>query len=312
MQSAPSERPRSDFANGAAYVKGRFVPLSEAAIPINDWGYRRSDVVYDVVGVWDGCFFRLDDHLARFQASMAANRLAPKETIDDIRRILFEIVRLLGSDSAYVAMDCLRGIPRPGLPRHPSSCDNHVVAFAVPWIWQIPKEIHARGAHLIVAETPRIPQESIDQTVKNFHWGDLTRALFEAEDKGADSAVLVDHRGLLTEGPGFNVFIVRDGVVITPDRGVLEGITRKSVAELCADLGIRVEIRPVTVAEVKDADEIFLATTAGGIMPASRIDGRIMGNDRPGPVSELLRQTFWERRAAGWHATPVPGLRTQR
>jgi len=75
--------------------------------------------------------------------------------------------------------------------------------------------------------------------------------------------------------------------------------------ELCGELGITCEVRPVSAAELRDADEIFLSTTAGGVMPASRIDGRIMGNDRPGPVSERMRETFWAKRAAGWHATPV-------
>lgn len=75
--------------------------------------------------------------------------------------------------------------------------------------------------------------------------------------------------------------------------------------ELCAELGIPCEVRPVSAAELRNADEIFACTTAGGVMPASRIDGRIMGNDRPGPISVLLRDTFWARRAQGWHATPI-------
>jgi branched-chain amino acid aminotransferase len=101
---------------------------------------------------------------------------------------------------------------------------------------------------------------------------------------------------------------VTDGVVASPDRGALEGITRMSVYELCGDMGIKSEIRAITADEMRNADEVFLATTAGGIMPASRIDGRIMGNDRPGPISARLREAFWKRRAEGWHATPIEGL----
>ena len=109
----------------------------------------------------------------------------------------------------------------------------------------------------------------------------------------------------MTEGPGFNVFFVVDGRIVTPDAGVLEGLTRRSVFELGQALGIAVETRRVSAAEARDADEIFLSTTAGGIMPAARIDGRIMGNDRPGPISTAIRDAFWSRRAEGWHATPV-------
>ncbi len=166
-------------------------------------------------------------------------------------------------------------------------------------------EVQERGAHLIVAKTPRIADDFVDPKVKNFHWGDLTRGLFEAHDQGADNCVLLDREGFVTEGPGFNVFAVTNGAVSTPDRGSLEGITRLSVQELCKELGLPFAIRPLPAAELRDADEIFLATTAGGIMPASRIDGRILGNDRPGPISARLRETFWAKRAKGWHATPI-------
>ena len=293
------------WPEGAAYIDGRYMPIAEAAIPITDWGYRRSDVTYDVVSVWGGAFFRLDDHLKRFRSSMRSLRLDPPESDDDIRRVLTECVRRTGLREAYVAMDCLRGRPKPDLPRHPANCRNYLAAFAIPWVWVMSEEVQARGAHLIVAKTPRIADESVDPRVKNFHWGDLTRGLFEAADRGADNCVLLDRDGFVTEGPGFNVFAVTDGAVVTSNHGALEGITRLSVQELCGDLGMPFEIRPLPAAELREADEIFLATTAGGIMPASRIDGRIMGNDRPGPISSRLRETFWAKRKAGWHATPI-------
>src|SRR6266404_842354 len=293
------------WSSGAAYVDGRYMPIGEAAIPITDWGYRRSDVTYDVVGVRGGAFFRLDDHIARFRRSMRAVRLDPPESDDATRQVLAECFRRSGLREAYVAMDCLRGVPKPGLPRHPINCRNYLAAFAIPWVWVVSPEVQARGAHLIVAKTPRIADESVDPKVKNFHWGDLTRGLFEAADQGADNCVLLDRDGFVTEGPGFNVFAVTGGAVVSPDRGALEGITRLSVIELCDELGIPCAVRPLPAAELRDADEIFLATTAGGIMPASRIDGRILGNDRPGPISARLREQFWAKRAQGWHATPI-------
>jgi branched-chain amino acid aminotransferase len=294
-----------DFSDGAAYVDGRFVPLDKATLPITDWGYRRSDVTYDVVSVWRGLFFRLDDHIARFRRSMNALRLSPAETDDDIRRILDRCVRLSGLREAYVAFDCVRGRPIAGKPYHPAHTRNYVIAFARPWVDLFSPKIQARGAHLIVAKAPRIPEESIDPTVKNFHWGDLTRALFEAHDADADGAVLVDRGGFVTEGPGYNIFSVTAGEVATPDRGALEGVTRKSVIELCAELDIRCSVRPVLVQELLQADEIFVTTTAGGPMPVSRINGRMMGNDRPGPLSSRLKATFWKKREAGWHGTPI-------
>lgn len=293
------------YAAGTAYIDGRYMPVAEAAIPITDWGYRRSDVTYDVVGVREGAFFRLDDHIRRFRASMQAMRLNPRENDDEIKAVLHRCVALSGLRNAYVAMDCLRGRPAPGQPYHPAYARNYLAAFAIPWVSLLQPEAMRRGAHLIVADTLRIPPRSVDPRAKNFHWADLTRGQFEALDRRADFCVLLDERGTVTEGPGFNVFVVRDGKVATPDAGVLEGITRRSVIELCQEAGIDIQVRPVPVTELRDADEIFLATTAGGIMPASRIDGRIMGNDRPGPLSCKLHDLFWARRAQGWHATPV-------
>ena len=202
-------------------------------------------------------------------------------------------------------MDCLRGRPKPGTPYHPAYARNYIAAFAIPWVWVMSPEVQERGGHLVIAQTLRIPPGSVDPTAKNFHWADLTRGQFEALNRGADFALLLDSDGNVTEGPGFNVFMVIDGVVVTPDAGVLEGITRRSVGEICEQLGIPHEIWKVSADEARNADEIFLSTTAGGVMPASRIDGRIMGNDRPGPVSTRIKDTFWARRAEGWHATPV-------
>jgi branched-chain amino acid aminotransferase len=295
----------SPFAAGAAYIDGRYMPIDDAAIPITDWGYRRSDVTYDVVGVRHGSFFRLDDHVRRFRASMNAFRFNPKESDEDIKAILHRCVALAGLKDAYVAVDCLRGRPPAGTPYHPAYARNYIAAFARPWISLLQPDVMARGAHLVVAETLRIPGTSVDPRAKNFHWADLTRGQFEAHDRGADFCVLLDEHGYVTEGPGFNIFVVTDERIATPDAGVLEGITRRSVIELCDDLGLSIEVRPVPVAELRDADEIFLSTTAGGVMPASRIDGRIMGNDRPGPVSTRVHDRFWARRAEGWHATPV-------
>jgi branched-chain amino acid aminotransferase len=133
----------------------------------------------------------------------------------------------------------------------------------------------------------------------------MTSALSEAHDRGAGQPVLLNGQGNVTERPCFNLFAVSAGRVVTPDRGVLEGITRQSVFELCDELAVPCEAWPLPVAELLDADEIFLATTADGIMPASWIDGRILGDDRPGPLSCGLRDLFWAKRRQGWHASPI-------
>ncbi|MDH3692671.1 MAG: aminotransferase class IV, partial [Gammaproteobacteria bacterium] len=293
-----------DYRDGAAFIDGEYVPISQARLPILDWGFTRSDVTYDVVHVWKGNFFRLEDHLDRFQRSCAALRLDPSYTWDQMREILIECVRKSGLRDAYVEMICTRGKPAPG-SRDPRSCTNTFIAFAIPFVWVLTPEQQERGAHIIISKIPRISPESVDPTVKNFHWGDLTRALFEAYDKGAETAVLVDGQGNISEGPGFNVFRVSSGHVTTPAGTVLEGITRRTVRELCEELSIPYEYAVITPEQLRDADEVFLATTAGGIMPVNRIDDRHLNSGRPGPLTTRLRELYWKKHEQGWHATPI-------
>ena len=293
------------FHEGAAYVRGRFVPMAEATIPVTDWGFTRSDAVYDVVHVHAGCFFRLEDHLDRFEHSMQRRRLRPAEDRAALRGILHRCVDLAGLRDAYVAMAALRGKPGVAGSRRPADCENHLLAYAVPWIDVIPKAVQQRGASVWIASTPRVPDASVDPTVKNYQWCDLTTGLFEAHDNGFDTAVLCDADGLVTEGPGFNVFAVIDGRVVTPDRGSLHGITRLSVLEICTDLGIEAAVEALPREEFEQADEVFLATTAGGVMPITRVTTRILANGAPGPVTRRIEEAYWRKHREGWHMTPV-------
>lgn len=303
-KNVDQETKTPNWSAGAGYIDGKFMPIAEAKIPVTDWAYRRSDVVYDVVSVWDGVFFRLDDHIARFRRSMNRYKFNIKETDEEIRTILHKLMALSGLRSAYVAMDCLRGQAAPGV-RSPVKARNYLSCHAVPFSTLVPRDKIERGIHMIVSSIPRIPHACVDATAKNFHWGDLNLSMFEADEKGADYPVLLDLEGNVTEGPGFNVFTVTDGVVATPDYNMLEGVSRASAMDICAELNIPFEVRKVSVAELRDADEIFVSSTAGGVIGVSRIDGRILNNDRPGPISEKIRETYWQKRLAGWHGEPV-------
>ncbi|MCS0500861.1 aminotransferase class IV [Ancylobacter mangrovi] len=294
-----------DYSKGAAYMNGTYVPISEARIPVGDWGFVHSDVTYDVVHVTDGGFFRLEDHLDRFHKSLAGYRLDPGVTREQMRHILGRVVALSGLKDAFVAMVSTRGVPSVYGSRNPLDCDNTFIAYAVPWVDVIKPEVQERGAHLLVASVPRISPRSLDPTLKNYMWRDFTRGMFEANDKGFDTAILLDQDGFLTEGAGFNVFIVKGNKVITPDRGALEGVTRLSVLDICPELGLEPEVGPITFDDLMDADEVFTTTTAGGVMPCARVNERIYGNDRPGPISAKLKETYWRKHKEGWHMTPV-------
>ncbi len=293
------------WQDGAAFIDDTYMPIADAKIPVLDWGFTRSDACYDIVHVKDGVFFRLDDHLVRFEASMAGLRMSIPFDRPGIATILMRCVCLTGLRDSYVAMVCTRGTPPPGPRGSLQAFNNRFIAYALPWIDVLSPEIQERGGHMIIAKTPRIPSDSVDPTIKNYNRSDMTKALFEAEDAGMDSAILLDHDGYVTEGPGFNVFVVRDGELTTPDRGALEGITRKATLELCAEFGIPAREGRLRAVDLHDADEIVTVTTAGGIMPVTRIDNRILSNDRPGPVARRLKDLYWQRHTDGRHVTPV-------
>jgi branched-chain amino acid aminotransferase len=281
------------YAEGAAFVDGRFVPIAEARVPILDWGFLRSDATYDVAHVWRGSFFRLEDHLGRFERSMELLRLRPPYDRSEIRDILIECVRLSGLRDAYAEIICTRGIPKPG-SRDLRDCENRFYAFVVPFIWIADPEKQEQGLHGVLGSKQRIAPESVDPTVKNYHWLDLETGLLEAYERGGETVILVDAEDNVVEGPGFNVFAVHNGAIFTPERGVLEGITRKTIIELAAEHGIRLAARPVPSDELRQADEVFLSSTAGGIIPVTMVDGEAVGNGKPGPLTRQLREAYWE------------------
>jgi len=293
------------LASGLAYIEGRFVPIAEARISVLDFGFTRSDATYDVVHVWQGRFFRLEAHLERFSASMRSLRLAPPESRAEMRAILIECVRRTGLRNAYVAMVCTRGQPPAG-SRDMRLCRNQFIAYALPFVWLATPERQERGIHAIVSSYVRIPARSVDPRVKNYHWLDLVQSQWQAYDRGADVAILLDLEGNVAEGPGFNVFAVSDGKVATPEAGILEGITRRSVLELSAALGVPAAARPLASSELAEADEIFLSSTAGGVIPVTRLDGRILGNDVPGPLTMRLREAYWALHESDPEAVAVP------
>lgn len=293
------------FRDGCAWIEGRCIPIAEAGIPLLDAGLVRSDLTYDVVGVWDGAFFRLDDHLERFERGCKILRLTSPYSGDKIKQILVEIVSRSGLRYSYVETILTRGVPGPG-ERDPRLWKPRFYAYAIPYVWIVCPELQEIGTDVVVARTTqRIPPAAVDPTVKNFHWGDLTRGLFEAYDRNAWLPILTDGKGLVTEGPGFNVFALVRGRLATPARGVLEGITRKTVIEIATEAGIQLDVGDLPVDDLYEADEFFLTSTAGGVMPVAHLDGQPVGARCPGPMTTMIRDRYWALHADPHYALPV-------
>ena len=279
---------------GVAYINQEFVPMEDAKISVLDWGFLHSDATYDVVHVWNGRFFRLDAHIDRFLESAARIRLSLPVSRTELARILAECTARSGHDDAYVEMILTRGVS-PTFSRDPRDADNQLICFSIPFGWILRPEQREKGLSIAISHIQRIPPESIDPRVKNYHWLDFVMGLYDAYDRGADSVILQDASGNLAEGPGFNVFLVKDQRIATPNRGVLEGITRRSAIEIARELDIPVEVRAVSVNEARVADEVFATSTAGGIMPIAKVDNSLVGNGKMGQITTQLIEAYWEK-----------------
>ncbi len=294
-----------DFSAGVAHVDGQYVALRDARIPLVDRGFVRSDATYDVAHVWQGRFFRLDDHIDRFLWSMGELRMSLPLSKKEMRHILEQCVALSGLRDAYVQMTCTRGVPPPG-SRDPRECQNRFYAFSQPFVWIGTPAQQRTGLAMVISQVQRIASAAIDTRVKNFHWLDLTMGIFEAYDRGALVAALPDAQGNVTEGAGFNIFGAKDGALFTPRRNVFEGMTRRTVIELARQLGIGCELADIPVQRLREADEIFITSTAGGVMPVTRLDEASVGNGEVGPLTQQLQRMYWQRAADDPRNTPVP------
>lgn len=294
----------SDFPEGTAWIEGRYVSIAEARIPILDRGFTRSDATYDVTHVWKGYVFRLEDHLDRFERNIAALRMKLPVTRADLRVILLECIRRSGLRDAFVQMTLTRGLTPRG-SRDPRTAENRLYVFAIPFNWIADPAKQEQGLNLHISAIERIPPASVDPTIKNFHWLDLTLGLLEAFDAGCDIEVLCDGDGNVTEGPGFNIFVLSKGQLLTPREGVFNGMTRRTVLELASATNLAATETAVPAELLRGADEVFLTSTAGGILPVTRIDGRPVGDGRPGPVTLRLRQIYWAKKEQGWLGTAV-------
>jgi branched-chain amino acid aminotransferase len=297
------------FPQGYAWIDSKYVELAEAKIPILDWGFLRSDATYDVVHVWKGRFFRLDKHIDRFFESAKKLRMPCQISRDELKKILANCVIKGKLESAYVEMIQTRGMS-PKFVRDPRLATPRIMAFAVPFGWILKQEDFEKGLNVLLTDIKRIPPSSVDPTIKNYHWMDLVTGMLDAYEKGNDTAVLVDENNNITEGPGFNLFCINDSGIFTPDHGVLEGITRQSVFDLAKELHLPITKKSISVEELYNAEELFATSTAGGIMPITKVSGKEIGKGSVGNLTRQLHKLYWEKHSDDSWSTSISDILT--
>ena len=284
----------SPYAGGAAWIEGEFMRAEDARISIFDTGFGHSDLTYTVAHVWHGNIFRLGDHLDRLLDGARKLRLDPGFSKDELADITKRCVSMSQLRESFVNLTITRGYGKRKGEKDLSKLTHQVYIYAIPYLWAFPPHEQIFGTTAIVPRhVRRAGRNTVDPTIKNYQWGDLTAASFEAKDRGARTAILLDADGCVAEGPGFNVVIVKDGTIASPSRNALPGITRKTVFELADAMGIEAALRDVTSHELYAADELIAVTTAGGVTPITSLDGEPLDSGKPGPITVQLRDRFW-------------------
>ena len=291
-----------DTMSGAAYLNGDFLPAAEAAVSIFDSGFIGGVSVFDTLACWQGGLFKLPQHRARFERSAHAAMIPLRSCGEELEEIIKETTRRSGLRDAYVQAIATRGRrPTPSMPSH----EPTLIVYAIPYISLWPQEKAESGISVIIPSIRQWPAAVLDAKIKNFNRMHTHLARLEADRAGADDVVLLDERGHLTESRGANVFVARGGSLYTPQSGILEGITRQTIFEIAAELGIGAQERDLTPYDLYTADEAFLCSTAGGLYPIVTADGRAVGAGRLGPLTRQLRERYWERHLIGPDVTPV-------
>jgi branched-chain amino acid aminotransferase len=287
---------------GMAYVNGEYVPADEAMVSIFDSGFIGGVAVFDTLACWEGGLFKLPQHRARFERSAHAALIPLRCAGAELEATIVETTRRSGLRHAYVQAIATAGRrPSPSMPsRGPT-----LIIYAIPYVSLWPEEKAESGISIVIPSIRQWPAAVVDAKIKNFNRMHSHLARLEAARARADDVVLLDDRGLLTESRGANVFLVRGGRLFTPQSGILEGITRETVFEIAAEFGIPAAERDLTPYDLYNAEEAFLCSTAGGIFPIAKVDGRSVGMGGLGPLTRRIRDRYWERHLSGPDVTPV-------
>lgn len=266
----------SDVLDLIAYKNGEYLPLRDIGPSILDFGFIHCDATYDVMPVYDGKAFCYDRHLGRFKASAERYGL----TIPDVDplEIIKELAKRNPIDNAFVWFIIWRGFPPSGNPRDIENCPVNFAMYIKP---SYPIAKNPQVKLYLDQDTNRVNDDYYGQQYKNMAWIELTMSQRNKPEE-YDTTVLVDTNGFVTEGPGFNVGIVKDGVIKTANNNVLKGITMSVVKDIAKENNITFKRMPITTTMFHNADEIFITSSSGGITETQKT----------GVVTKLLQEKY--------------------
>ena len=273
--------------DGQVYVSGTFRPAADAAVSVFDHGLLYGDGVFEGIRAYNGRVFKLERHVERLFDSAKAIRLAIPLTRDEVAAIVLEACRQNDVDDGYIRLVVTRGGGDLGID--PRSCERaEVVVIARPLV--APYRLKPwSGATVVTSAFRRNAPDALSPAIKTLNYMNSILARIEANDRGADEALLLDHNGFVAEATVDNVFIVTERELVTPPTATnLKGVTRETILGLAEGLGIRTQERPFALFDVWTAREAFMCGTFVEVVPIASVDGRVIGAGTPGPTTSRL------------------------
>jgi len=276
------------------WLNDKLVDEADAKISVFDHGLLYGDGVFEGIRVYDGRVFELEAHLRRLYESAKVIRLGISMGKTELVAAIKRTVEANGITDGYIRLVVTRGAGTLGL--NPFLCKNSCLIIIADTIQLYPEELYETGMKIISATTVRNHPLAIPPQVKSLNYLNNIIAKIEALDNDAPEAIMYNHEGYVAEATGDNVFIVRDGVIYTPpvEAGSLEGITRNLVIRLAKEENLEVIEKNLTRCDLYICDEFFLTGTAAEVIGIVEIDGRMVGEGKPGPVTRRLREKFFE------------------
>lgn len=276
------------------WLDGKLVDEQDAKISVFDHGLLYGDGVFEGIRVYGGRIFELDAHLKRLFDSARVIRLPVPAGHSELADAIRQTVEANGITDGYIRLVLTRGIGTLGL--NPFICKQPRVFIIADKIQLYPEELYEKGMRVISATTIRNHPLSLPPQIKSLNYLNNILAKIEALDNNVSEVIMYNHNGFVAEASGDNVFIVREGTVFTPpsEAGSLEGITRKVVIKLAKKENIEVIEKDLTRFDLYVCDEFFLTGTAAEVIGIVEIDGRVVGDGKPGPVTKLLQKRFYE------------------
>ena len=274
------------------YINGTFFEKEEARISVFDHGLLYGDGVFEGLRSYGGKVFRLQEHLERLCESARAIHLQIPMTIEAMADAVNEALKLNGIDDGYVRLVVTRGVGTLGLD--PAQTHDPQVIIIADRITLYPEEFYTDGLKIVTVSTVRNHPAALNPRIKSLNYLNNILAKIEGNNAGCIEALMLNHGVRCSECTGDNIFLVRRGALLTPPReaGILDGITRQAVCELAVESGLAVHEIPLTRHDVFIAEECFLTGTAAEVIPVIEVDSRMIGDGRPGPITQDLIKRF--------------------